>query len=119
AARAAQGKGALLGIVQGGGHEAWGRRAVEETCAHDLPGYAIGGLAVGETKALLYEITALVAGLLPADRPRYLMGVGKPTDLVEAGARGGGLFPFVLAPPDPPDGEGFTSERTPPLPPAP
>ena len=110
--RAAHGDGALFGIVQGGGHEALRRRAVEETCAHDLPGYAIGGLAVGETKALLYEITALVAGLLPADRPRYLMGVGKPTDLVEAVARGVDLFDCVLPTRNARNGQAFTSEGT-------
>ena len=110
--RAAHGNGALFGIVQGGGHAALRRRAVEETCAHDLPGYAIGGLAVGETKALLYDITALVAGLLPADRPRYLMGVGKPTDLVEAVARGVDLFDCVLPTRNARNGQAFTSEGT-------
>ena len=110
--RAAHGDGALFGIVQGGGHEALRRRAVEETCAHDLPGYAIGGLAVGETKALLYDITALVAGLLPADRPRYLMGVGKPADLVEAVARGVDLFDCVLPTRNARNGQAFTSEGT-------
>jgi queuine tRNA-ribosyltransferase len=85
---------------------------VEETCAHDLPGYAIGGLAVGETKALLYDITALVAGLLPADRPRYLMGVGKPADLVEAVARGVDLFDCVLPTRNARNGQAFTSEGT-------
>ena len=110
--RAANGVGALFGIVQGGGHEALRRRAVEETCAHDLPGYAIGGLAVGEAKALLYEITALVAGLLPADRPRYLMGVGKPADLVEAVARGVDLFDCVLPTRNARNGQAFTSEGT-------
>jgi queuine tRNA-ribosyltransferase len=110
--RAANGVGALFGIVQGGGHEALRRRAVEETCAHDLPGYAIGGLAVGEAKALLYELTALVAGLLPADRPRYLMGVGKPADLVEAVARGVDLFDCVLPTRNARNGQAFTSEGT-------
>jgi len=110
--RAAHGDGALFGIVQGGGHEALRRRAVEETCAHDLPGYAIGGLAVGETKALLYDITALVAGLLPSDRPRYLMGVGKPADLVEAVARGVDLFDCVLPTRNARNGQAFTSEGT-------
>ena len=88
----ASGNRALFGIVQGGIDEALRRRAVEATCAYDLPGYAIGGLAVGETKSLLFDITELVAGLLPADRPRYLMGVGKPPDLVEAVGRGVDLF---------------------------
>jgi queuine tRNA-ribosyltransferase len=107
---AAPGDAALFGIVQGGGHEALRRRAVEETCAHDLPGYAIGGLAVGETKALLYDITALVAGLLPADRPRYLMGVGKPVDLVEAVARGVDLFDCVMPTRNARNGQAFTPD---------
>jgi len=97
AAHAAAGDGrALFGIVQGGGFETLRRRAVEATCAYDLPGYAIGGLAVGEAKSLLYDIVELVAGLLPAGRPRYLMGVGKPQDLVEAVGRGVDLFDCVL-----------------------
>jgi queuine tRNA-ribosyltransferase len=97
AAHAAAGDGrALFGIVQGGGYEMLRRRAAEATCAYDLPGYAIGGLAVGETKSLLYDIAELVAGLLPAGRPRYLMGVGKPGDLVGAVMRGIDMFDCVL-----------------------
>jgi len=111
AAHAAAGGGAaLFGIVQGGGFEALRRRAVEATCAHDLPGYAIGGLAVGETKSLLYDTTELVAGLLPADRPRYLMGVGKPQDLVEAVARGVDLFDCVMPTRNARNGQVFTAD---------
>jgi queuine tRNA-ribosyltransferase len=101
---------ALFGIVQGGGFETLRRRAVEATCAYDLPGYAIGGLAVGETKALLYDIAELVAGLLPAGRPRYLMGVGKPHDLVEAVARGVDLFDCVLPTRNARNGQAFTAD---------
>jgi queuine tRNA-ribosyltransferase len=104
------GDGALFGIVQGGGYEVLRRRAVEATCAHDLPGYAIGGLAVGEAKSLLYDITELVAGLLPADRPRYLMGVGKPQDLVEAVARGVDLFDCVMPTRNARNGQVFTAD---------
>ena len=107
-ARAAGDRGALFGIVQGGIYEALRRRAVEATCAYDLPGYAIGGLAVGETKSLLFDITELVAGLLPADRPRYLMGVGKPSDLVEAVGRGVDLFDCVLPTRNARNGQAFT-----------
>ncbi len=111
AAHAAAGDGrALFGIVQGGGHEMLRRRAVEATCAYDLPGYAIGGLAVGETKSLLYDIAELVAGLLPAGRPRYLMGVGKPPDLVEAVARGVDLFDCVLPTRNARNGQAFTAD---------
>ena len=94
--RAAGSPGALFGIVQGGSYEPLRRRAVEAIAALDLPGHAIGGLAVGEPKPVMYDITELVAGLLPADRPRYLMGVGKPPDLIEAVARGVDLFDCVL-----------------------
>ena len=111
AAHAAAGGGrALFGIVQGGGYEILRRRAVEATCAYDLPGYAIGGLAVGETKSLLYDIAELVAGLLPAGRPRYLMGVGKPHDLVEAVARGVDLFDCVLPTRNGRNGQAFTAD---------
>jgi len=111
AAHAAAGDGrALFGIVQGGGYEMLRRRAVEATCAYDLPGYAIGGLAVGETKSLLYDIAELVAGLLPAGRPRYLMGVGKPPDLIEAVARGVDLFDCVLPTRNARNGQAFTAD---------
>ena len=106
--RAAGGPGALFGIVQGGTHESLRRRAVAETCARDLPGYAIGGLAVGEPKPVMYDIAELVAGLLPTDRPRYLMGVGKPSDLVEAVARGVDLFDCVLPTRNARNGQAFT-----------
>ena len=111
AAHAAAGDGrALFGIVQGGAYELLRRRAVEATCSYDLPGYAIGGLAVGETKSLLYDIAELVAGLLPAGRPRYLMGVGKPHDLVEAVARGVDLFDCVLPTRNARNGQVFTAD---------
>lgn len=107
---AAGGARALFGIVQGGGYEELRRRAVEGTCAFDLPGYAIGGLAVGETKSQLYDLTELVAGLLPTDRPRYLMGVGKPPDLVEAVGRGVDLFDCVMPTRNARNGQAFTSD---------
>jgi queuine tRNA-ribosyltransferase len=108
--RAGADRPALFGIVQGGVYEATRRRAAAETCAHDLPGYAIGGLAVGETRELLYDITALTASLLPADRPRYLMGVGKPPDLVEAVGRGVDLFDCVLPTRNARNGQAFTGD---------
>jgi queuine tRNA-ribosyltransferase len=103
------GRRALFGIVQGGAYPALRRRAVEATCAHDLPGYAIGGLAVGEGKELLYDVAELTAGLLPADRPRYLMGVGTPEDLVLGVARGIDLFDCVLPTRNARNGQLFTS----------
>ena len=108
--RGAGGPGALFGIVQGGVSPTLRVRAVEETCAFDLPGYAIGGLAVGEPVPLLYDIAELVAGRLPADRPRYLMGVGKPGDLVEAVARGVDLFDCVLPTRNARNGQAFTPD---------
>ena len=102
--------GALFGIVQGGTSHTMRRRAVEETCALDLPGYAIGGLAVGEPKPALYDIAELVASELPIDRPRYLMGVGKPTDLVEAVARGVDLFDCVMPTRNARNGQAFTPD---------
>jgi queuine tRNA-ribosyltransferase len=108
--RAGGSPGALFGIVQGGAHPALRRRAVEETCALDLPGYSIGGLAVGEPKPVMYETTALCAGLLPVNRPRYLMGVGKPPDLVESVARGVDLFDCVLPTRNARNGQAFTPD---------
>src|SRR3989441_138286 len=98
AARAG-GAQALFGIVQGGTWQDLRRRAVEETVALGFDGYAIGGMAVGEPKGAMYDLTELVAGLLPARQPRYLMGVGKPEDLVEAGAPG--VDPVHRGPPPP------------------
>jgi queuine tRNA-ribosyltransferase len=108
--RTAGAPGALFGIVQGGTSPALRGRAVEETCALDLPGYAIGGLAVGEPKPALYDITELVAGRLPAERPRYLMGVGKPTDLLEAVARGVDMFDCVIPTRNGRNGQAFTPD---------
>jgi queuine tRNA-ribosyltransferase len=99
---------ALFGIVQGGTHAGLRRRAVEATVAFDCAGYSIGGLAVGEPKEVMYGITELTAGLLPADRPRYLMGVGKPPDLVESVARGVDLFDCVLPTRNARNGQAFT-----------
>jgi len=104
------GHGALFGIVQGGAHLALRRRAVEEVSALGLPGHSIGGLAVGEPKPLMYDITELCVGLLPADRPRYLMGVGKPPDLVESVARGVDLFDCVMPTRNGRNGQVFTAD---------
>ena len=108
--RAAGSPGALFGIVQGGGYESARRRAVEAMGSLDLPGHAIGGLAVGEPKPLMYDLTELVAGLLPTGRPRYLMGVGKPPDLVESVARGVDLFDCVLPTRNARNGQAFTPD---------
>lgn len=87
---------ALFGIVQGGIFPDLREESAREVCAMDLPGYAIGGLAVGETKAEMYAALDFTASLLPADKPRYLMGVGSPEDLVHGVARGVDIFDCVL-----------------------
>ena len=111
AAHRAGGAGAtLFGIVQGGFHEDLRARAVAETVALGFDGYAIGGLAVGEPRPLMRELTEAVARALPADRPRYLMGVGKPEDLVEAVARGVDMFDCVLPTRNARNGQAFTPD---------
>ena len=87
---------ALFGIVQGGVFGDLRELSAAETVAMDFPGYAIGGLSVGESKSEMYDVTGLTAGLLPEDRPRYLMGVGSPEDLVECVALGIDMFDCVL-----------------------
>ena len=87
---------ALFGIVQGGTFPDLRRESAEFIASIPFPGYAVGGLAVGESKAQMYETTELVTDLLPADKPRYLMGVGSPEDLVEGVAQGIDMFDCVL-----------------------
>lgn len=87
---------ALFGIVQGGFDAALRRQAVREITALDFPGYAIGGLSVGEPKALTYTLVGMVTANLPEDRPRYLMGVGLPPSVIEGVRRGVDLFDCVL-----------------------
>ena len=86
----------VFGIVQGAEYEDLRRRSADEIMALDFPGYAIGGLAVGEDKQQTRDITELTASLLPEDRPRYLMGMGTPVDLVEGIARGVDMYDCVL-----------------------
>jgi queuine tRNA-ribosyltransferase len=87
---------ALYAIVQGGTVPRLRAASAADALAHDLPGYAVGGLAVGEPLAARNAVLDQVVPLLPADRPRYLMGVGTPLDLVEAVARGIDQFDCVL-----------------------
>jgi len=86
----------LFGIMQGGVDENLRRRSAAEVVELDLPGYAIGGLSVGEPTPAMREVTELAAGLLPVDRPRYLMGVGFPDDIVASVAMGIDMFDCVL-----------------------
>ena len=87
---------ALFAIVQGGVDEELRRWHARELTARVAPGYAIGGLSVGESKADQYAITEVACSELPVDRPRYLMGVGSPEDLVHAVAAGVDMFDCVL-----------------------
>lgn len=103
------GEQALFGIVQGAGHLDLRRESLEQTVAIGFDGYAIGGLSVGEEKSVMFEVVADIAPRLPADRPRYLMGVGTPEDLVEAVARGVDMFDCVLPTRNGRTGQAFTS----------
>jgi queuine tRNA-ribosyltransferase len=86
----------LFGIVQGSCFPDLRRRSAAELLDIDFPGYAIGGLSVGEAKDQMWDITALVTEALPADKPRYLMGVGTPLDLLDGVARGVDMFDCVM-----------------------
>ncbi|MDR7481746.1 MAG: tRNA guanosine(34) transglycosylase Tgt [Armatimonadota bacterium] len=93
---ARDGGGALFGIVQGGFAPALRAEAARRTAALDFPGYAIGGLSVGEPAALMYELLEIVVAELPLGRPRYLMGVGGVPGLLEGIGRGVDLFDCAL-----------------------
>jgi queuine tRNA-ribosyltransferase len=87
---------ALFGIVQGGMFETLREESLEALVALDLPGYAIGGVSVGEPKELMQRIVAHTPHRLPANKPRYLMGVGTPEDLIEGVAAGVDMFDCVM-----------------------
>jgi len=87
---------ALFAIVQGVVYPEIRRDSAERLVAMDFPGYAIGGLSVGEPAKQMYAMTEVVTAVLPADKPRYLMGVGKPANLLESIARGVDLFDCVI-----------------------
>jgi queuine tRNA-ribosyltransferase len=86
----------LFGIVQGGRFEALRKRHAETLIERDLDGYAIGGVAIGEAPEEILRVVEFTAPLLPPDKPRYLMGVGYPRDLVLAVARGVDMFDCVI-----------------------
>ena len=86
----------LFGIMQGGMYKDLRRESAEQIVDLDLPGYAIGGLSVGEPKEIMYDIMDDCVDLLPDDRPRYLMGVGSPDCLFEGVERGIDMFDCVL-----------------------
>jgi len=100
---------ALFGIVQGACHPALRKKSATFLSQLPFDGLAIGGLAVGETHAERYEFTGLVTDYLPADRPRYLMGVGTPIDILEAVHRGVDMFDCIIPSQVAQRGTAFTS----------
>ncbi len=86
----------LFGIVQGGVFSELRQESTQELVSLEMDGYALGGLSLGEEKPIMFEMVETVIGLLPPDRPRYLMGVGLPEDIVEGVARGLDLFDCVI-----------------------
>jgi queuine tRNA-ribosyltransferase len=99
---------ALFGIVQGSTFSGLRARSADALIAMDLPGYAIGGLAVGEGPAMMLKTLDETAPLLPEDKPRYLMGVGTPADLIAAIARGIDMFDCVMPTRSGRHGQAFT-----------
>ncbi len=87
---------ALFGIVQGSTYPDLRRQSAEALIERDFPGYAIGGLAVGEPKAEMFDTLEFTAARLPLEKPRYLMGVGFPDDIVESVSRGVDMFDCVM-----------------------
>jgi len=108
----ADGRNHLFGIVQGGMYTDLRKRSAEEIIAIDFPGYAIGGLSVGEPKEMMMEMAAHTLPLLPKDRPRYIMGVGTPEDLVELVDLGADMFDCVMPTRNARNGQMFTDRGT-------
>jgi queuine tRNA-ribosyltransferase len=101
---------ALFPIVQGSTYSDLRKQSAETIAAFQADGNAIGGLSVGEPHELMYEMTALVCGILPADKPRYLMGVGTPANILESIALGVDMFDCVMPTRNARNGMLFTSE---------
>jgi len=87
---------ALFGIVQGGPHADLRAQCASELLALDFDGYAVGGVSIGEDRQTVRQALAVTTHLLPANRPRYLMGVGRPQDILDAVATGIDLFDCVM-----------------------
>ncbi len=100
---------ALFGIIQGGMFPELRSRSLEGLLALGFPGYAIGGLSVGEPKEEMFAVVQHCAAQMPADRPRYLMGVGTPADIVEAVCQGIDMFDCVMPTRNARNGHLFTS----------
>jgi queuine tRNA-ribosyltransferase len=104
--------GALFAIVQGGMYRHLRKRSAEQLLSLDFPGYALGGLSVGEPKGLMMEIADHTLPLLPFDRPRYVMGVGTPSDLVSMVEMGADMFDCVMPTRNARNGQLFTAGGT-------
>ena len=100
---------ALFGIVQGGMHRELREESISQLCRIGFDGYALGGLSVGEEKALMHEVMGYCGPLLPQDKPRYVMGIGAPEDLVEAIGAGFDMFDCVMPTRNARNGMLFTS----------
>ncbi len=100
---------ALFGIVQGATYRDLRRESLARTVEVGFDGYAVGGLSVGEEKRVMYDVVEELAPAMPRDRPRYLMGVGTPEDLVESVARGIDMFDCVLPTRNARTGQAYTS----------
>ncbi|WP_461242686.1 tRNA guanosine(34) transglycosylase Tgt [Secundilactobacillus muriivasis] len=87
---------ALFGIVQGAGYEDLRRQSAQDLVSLDFPGYSIGGLSVGESKAEMNRVLDFTTPMLPTNKPRYLMGVGSPDSLIDGVMRGVDMFDCVL-----------------------
>ena len=105
-----RGPGVPFGIVQGGTFEDLRERSARELVELDFPGYAVGGVSVGEPAESIARVAGWTADRLPEDRPRYLMGVGRPEDLVRAVALGLDLFDCVMPTRNARNGQLFTSQ---------
>jgi len=103
---------ALFGIAQGGTHEDLRRASAEALIAIGFDGYAVGGLAVGEGQEDMFRTLDATVPFLPPDKPRYLMGVGRPDDIIGAVARGIDMFDCVLPTRSGRTGQGFTRRGT-------
>lgn len=95
-AHARPGDQGLFGIIQGGEYEDLRRQSASDLVSLDFPGYAIGGLSVGEPKDVMNRVLEFTTPLMPSDKPRYLMGVGSPDALIDGAIRGVDMFDCVL-----------------------
>ena len=102
----------LFGIVQGGMYGELRRRSAESLMEINFKGYAVGGLSVGEPMELMLEMAEVTLPVLPSDKPRYIMGVGTPANLVELAARGADMFDCVLPTRNARNGQMFTQSGT-------